>query len=195
MQAREDPLVCLAVRLVGRLEPVLVEVERVGVLHDEFASTQDARARTALVAVLRLDLVQRDRQVLVGGVLALDGESEQFLVGGAEQHVDALAVGEPEQRVAVLGPAVRRLVRLARQQSGQQDLLRADRVHLVADHLLHPPQHPQAERQPRVHAGRDPAHVARAHEQLVAGHLGVGGVVAQGAQEEVGHPRDHRGQG
>jgi hypothetical protein len=28
----------------------------------------------------------------------------------------------------------------------------------------------------------------------VAGHLGVGGIVSQGAQEQLGHPGDHSGQ-
>ena len=95
--------------------------------------------------------------------------------------------------MAVLGPAVGRLVRLPRQQRRQRDLLGADRVHLLADHPLDLPQHPQPERQPRVDAGRDATHVTGAHEQLVAGHLGVGGIVAQRAQEQVGQAGDHGG--
>ena len=39
--------------------------------------------------------------------------------------------------------------------------------------------------------GADRADVAGADQQLVAGHLGVGGVVAQGAQEQLGHAGDH----
>ena len=48
----------LAVR--GRLvETLVVEVERVRVLHQELAAAQEACARPGLVAVLRLDLVER----------------------------------------------------------------------------------------------------------------------------------------
>jgi len=57
-QPVEDPDVGGPVQVVGRLQARLVHVERVGVLHDELAAPQDARARPGLVAVLRLDLVQ-----------------------------------------------------------------------------------------------------------------------------------------
>lgn len=68
-----------------------------------------------LVAVLGLNLVQVDRQVLVGGVQVLDQQGEHFLVGGGQQHVGALAVLEAEEVIAVLVPAVRGLVGLAGQ--------------------------------------------------------------------------------
>ena len=109
-------------------------------------------ARTRLVAVLVLDLVDRQRQVLVRRVQVLHHEGEHLLVGGAEQVVGALAVLEPEDAVAVLGPAAGGLVGLAGQQRGEQQLLGADRVHLVADDVLDPAQHPQAQRQPGVDA-------------------------------------------
>ena len=122
----EDPDVGVAVRLVARVEPGVVDVEGVGVLHDELAAAQQAGARPRLVAVLRLDLVDRERQVLVGRVEVLHDEREHLLVRGAEQVVAALAVLEPEDAVAVLGPAAGRLVGLARQQRGEVQLLGAD---------------------------------------------------------------------
>jgi hypothetical protein len=120
------------VQLVGALEALVVQVEGVRVLHQELAAAQDPRARTRLVPVLVLDLIEDHRQVLVGRVLALDHEGEQLLVRRAEQVVPALAVLEPEQVVAVLGPAAGRLVELARQQGRELHLLRADPVHLLA---------------------------------------------------------------
>ena len=112
-------------------------------------------------------------------------------MGGPEQIVVVAAVLQPEHAVAVLGPPVRGLVRAARQQRGKQDLLPANRIHLVADDLLDLAQHPQAQRQPAVQPGPDRADVAGADQQLVAGHLGVGRVVAQRAQEQLGHAGDH----
>ena len=88
----QDPLVGVAVRLVGRRQALVGEVERVRVLHHELAAAQDAGAGTLLVAVLGLHLVQGDREVLVRVVLALHGEREELLVGGAEHVVVALAV-------------------------------------------------------------------------------------------------------
>ncbi len=101
----EDPDVGLALGVVRLGQTGLVDVEGVSVLHDELAPAQQARAGPRLVAVLRLDLVERDRQVLVGRVEVLDGEGEQLLVRRAEQVVLVLAVLEPEDVRAVLGPA------------------------------------------------------------------------------------------
>ena len=67
---------------------------------------------------------------------------------------------------------------------GSTRLLRAGAVHLLAHDLLDLAQHAVAERQPRVDAGRDAADVARSDEEPVAVDLGVGGVVAQRAQEQ-----------
>ena len=134
----EDADVGVAVQLVGLVEPGLVEVEGVGVLHDELAAAQDAGARTRLVAVLGLDLVDRQRQVLVGRVHVLDREGEHLLVGRPEQVVVALAVLQAEDVVAVLGPATGGLVGLAGQQRREEQLLGADRVHLLADDASRP---------------------------------------------------------
>ena len=134
------------------------------------------------------------RKVLVGAVLPFHRQGEQLFVRRAEQVVVAAAILEPENAVAVFGPAVRRLVGRARQQRGEQDLLSANGVHLFAHDALDLAQHPQAERQPAVEARRDRADVAGADQQLVAGDLGVGGVVAQRAQEQLRHPGDHSAQ-
>jgi hypothetical protein len=42
----------------------------VGILHDEFAASHDAEARADLIAELRLDLVEIDRQLAVALDLA-----------------------------------------------------------------------------------------------------------------------------
>lgn len=188
-EAVEDPDVGRAVGVVGLLQTFVGDVEGVGVLHDELAATQQPGTGASLVAVLRLDLVDRQRQVLVGAVEILDGEGEHLLVGGAEQQVGALAVLEPEEVVAVLRPPAGRLVGLARQQRGEAQLL-ADPVHLLADDALDAAQHREPEREPGVDPGRGATDVAGAHEQLVAGQLGVGRVLAQGPQEEGRHAHD-----
>ena len=187
----EDALVGVAMAVVDGTQPVVVDVEGVGVLHDELASAQDARARPRLVAVLRLDLVQQHREVLVGAVLPLQCQREHLLVGGPEQIVVVAAVLQPEHAVAVLRPPVRGLIRATRKKRWEQDLLPANRIHLVAHHALDIAQHPQPQRQPAVEPGTDRADVAGADQQLMAGDLGVGWVVAQRAQEQLGHAGDH----
>ena len=107
----EDLDVGVAVRVVGRLQAGVVDVEGVGVLHHELAAAQDAGPGPGFVAVLGLDLVQRQRQVLVGGVQVLHQQGEHLLVGRPEQVVGALAVLEPEEvgrRTRSSGPSPRR---------------------------------------------------------------------------------------
>jgi hypothetical protein len=124
---------------------------------------------SGLVAVLDLDLVERDRQVLVGGVHVLDGEGEHLLVSRAEEVV-----------VRPCGPSAgrhwgrtRSSARSPRRARGAAARGRAtpgpDRVHLLAHDLLDPlAQHPQPQRQPGVDARRDAADVPGADQELVA---------------------------
>ena len=121
---------------VGLVQALIRHVKGIGILHHELAATQDARTRTLLVAVLGLNLVQGDREVLVRGVHVLDGRGEHFLVRRAQQHVCALAVLETEEVIPVLGPAVRELVGLARQQRREEHFLAADGIHLLAHNIL-----------------------------------------------------------
>src|SRR5690625_1459188 len=79
-QALEDPHVGGAETLVGGGQPLVVDVEGVGVLHVELAPAQHTSTGAGLVAELLLDLVQPDREVLVGAVLALDQVGEDLLV-------------------------------------------------------------------------------------------------------------------
>ena len=191
-QALEDLQVRAAVGGVAGVQSGVVDVEGVGILHDEFAAAQQACPGACLVAVLVLDLVDAQRQVLVRGVQVLDQQGEHFLVRGGQEVVVALAVLEPEDALAVFGPAVRGLVGLLGQQRREVDFLGPDGGHFLADDLLHLAQHAQSQRQPGVDARGGPADVAGADQEPVAGHLGVGGIFAQGAQEQLGESKDHR---
>ena len=190
-QALENALVGGTVRHVRLVQALIVNVEGVGVLHDELAATQQTRAGARLIAVLGLNLVQVNRQVLVGGVQVLDQQGEHFLVGGCQQHVCTLAVLEAEEVIAVLVPAVGCFVGLAGQQCGEVNFLRTNGVHLFADDVLDLAQYLQAQGQPGVHAGGCAADVTGADQQLVAGDLSVYGVLAQSAHEEVGKAKYH----
>ena len=177
--------------LIGRIESGLVHVKGVGILHHELTTAQQAGPRPGLVTVLDLDLVQEQRQVFVRVAEVFDHEGEHLLMGGAEQHVGALAVDEPEQVVAVFGPPVGGFVRLARQQTRKAHLLGADGVHLFSNDLFHLVVNTQTQRQPRVDAGCDAPDVASSDEPAVTGNLGVRRVFAQGAHEQLAHSGDH----
>src|SRR5262249_22495641 len=73
--AVEDRVVRATVPLEALLRALLIAVEGVGVLHDEFADAQQAAARARLVAVLDLEVVPELRQLLVRADLArVEGE-------------------------------------------------------------------------------------------------------------------------
>ena len=71
--ALEDPVVGASVALEALVEPGLVAVERVRVLHDELAHAEQAAARPRLVAILGLEVVPELRQLLVALELAARG--------------------------------------------------------------------------------------------------------------------------
>ena len=111
---------------------------------------------------------------------------DDLLVGHRQHHVAAVPVLEP----AHLGPD--RVVAAAgspdvgRVDDRHLHLLAADAVHLLADDLLDPLVDALAEWQQRVDPGAELAHVAGPLEQSMRRHLGVGRVVAERGEEEVG---------
>ena len=171
------------VGVVGDVEPRPVAVERVGVLHDELARAQHARARARLVALLGLEVVEAERQVAVGAHELGDVQRHALLVRHREHHVGALAVCELEQLVDLV--AARAPPRVGRHQDRHQQLLAADRVELLADDLLDLAVHAPAGRQPRPQPRADLADEAGADHELVRQGLGVGGRLAFGGQQEL----------
>ncbi len=192
-EAVEQRDVCRSVPLVGSLQTGVVNVEGVGVLHGELPPAQQPGSWTGLVAIFDLNLIKRQRQLLIGREHVLHREGEHLFVRRAEQHVDALAVGQPEEVVAVFGPTTRGLVGLTGKQRGEADFLTPDGVHLFAHDLFHVAQHPQAQRQPSVDPRGGTADVAGPDQQFVSGQFGVGRVLAQRAEKEGGQAQGHVG--
>ena len=171
------------VRLEAPVEPLLVAVERVRVLHDELADAEQAAARPRLVALLRLEVVEDLRQLPVGLDLARV-ERDRLLVRHRQHELAAAAVLELEE----LGDLDRGPVRCqssAGVSTGMSISCAADRVHLLADDLHDLLVDAPAERQERPEPGADLADEAAADEQLVRRGLGVAGGVAQRRQEEL----------
>ena len=190
----EDPLVGITLGRVGGFEPGIRVVERVCVLHRELAATQEPGAGPRLVAVLVLDLVDRQRQVLIRGVQVLHEKSEQLFVRGSEEIVGILAVLETEDAVAVRLPTSGLLIRVAGNERREVHLVGAGLGHLIADDAFDLRLDPQAQRQPREDAGGLAADVPGADEPPMRRDLGISRVFAQGAEEEVRETCDHEGQ-
>jgi hypothetical protein len=166
----------------------LVAVERVRVLHDELADTDQPPARPRLVPVLDREVVEDLGELPIA--LDLAGvEGDRLLVRHRKHEVAPGAILELEEfRDA---DAARPLPQLGRGQERHQHFLAADRVHLLADDLLDLAVDAPAQRQVRPDAGADLPDEAASDEQLVAHGLRVRGVVAQGRQEKLACARNH----
>ena len=159
-----------------------VPVERVRILHDELADADEAAAGTRLVAILGLEVVPGLRQLLVALDLARV-ERERLLVRQRQDVVAPGAVVELEELRDRIPPG--RLPELRRGEHWREPLLRADRVHLLADDVLDLAVDAPAERRKRPEPRGDLSDEPGTHEQLVADRLGLGRRVAQGRQEEL----------
>ncbi len=188
--AFHDAVVGADVQLVALVEAGGVAVEGVGVLHDELARAQHPGARARLVALLDLEVVEDQRQVAVGAHGLRDVRGDGLLVGHREHELGALAVLQLEELLDRVAPGL--APRLGGLQHGHQQLLPADRVHLLADDSHDALVHAPAGGQPAPHAGADLADQPGADHQLVRDRLGVGGGLLLGGQQvlgEAGHLR------
>ena len=81
--ARKDAAVGAIHVLIGCFERSVIEMEGIGILHQEFARPHDTEARTHLVAELGLDLIEVERQLLVAMNFVADEVGDGLFVGRA----------------------------------------------------------------------------------------------------------------
>ncbi len=183
--ALEDANVGFVVLVVADVEACLVDVEGVGVLHDELPDAKEAGLGARLVAELGLNLVPDLGELLVAAKLLAGDVGDDLFVGHGEAEFGAFAVFEAEHVLAHAGPAAAGLPELLRIEGGEQELL-TDAVHLFAhdgDDLV---DGAVAEEEVAVDSGAELADVTGAEEELVAGDFGVCGGFAEGGDEELG---------
>ena len=95
--------------VVGDVEAGVVDVEGVGVLHDELADAKEAGFGAGLVAKLGLDLVPDLGELLIAAQFVAGDGGHDLFVGHAEAEVGAFAVLEAKHVFAHDGPAARLL--------------------------------------------------------------------------------------
>ncbi len=185
-EAGEDAAVGRLHVLVFAHQALIVQVERIGVLHQKFARTHHAEARADLVAELGLHLVEVHRQLLVAGQLAAREVAGGFFGGRAVAEHLVLAVLDLQQLRAELLPAAGLLPQFLRLDGRDLELHGTGAVHFLAHDAFNLAQHAQAQRRPGVQARCQLADHARAQHQPVAGELGVAGGFLGGVQVELG---------
>ena len=171
---------------VFALEVGEIGVKRIAVLHDEFAPAHDAEAGPALIAEFALDLVEVCRQPPVALQLAARELRDHLFRRRLDDEVPLMTILKAQQLRTVLLPAARFLPELRRLHDRHRQFHRAGAVHLLAHDRFHLAQHAQAERQPGVDAGGEPADEARAQHQPVARDLGLGGHFLLRRDEKLG---------
>ena len=184
-EALEDPDVGAVVSPVAGVEALVVPVAAVRVLHHELAHPDQAAPRTRLVPELRLEVIEPDRQLPIRADDVAQEVGDDLLVGHRDHHVAVAAILEPGHLRPDLVVPAGFAPEVGRMDHRHLELLAADRVHLLADHLLDPLRHPVPERQQRIQPGTQLAHVTGAQEQAVGWHLRIGGIITQGGKEEL----------
>ena len=148
-----------------------IQIEAVGILHQELAAAQHAEARAHLVAELPLDLVEVARQVAVALRAILEDGGEQFLGRGAEQHLALVPVGDAQHFRAIGIIAAGLAPQIGGLDGGHQHLDGAGAILLLAHDALDIGEHALAQRQPGIDARRGLPDHRGAQHQLVRNHL------------------------
>ena len=161
----------------------LGQVERIRILHQEFARAHRAEARADLVAELQLDVVEVERQALVGLHRRAEDVGDHLLIGRAVEHRAVLPVANAQHFLAVILVTAAFLPEFCGLQRRHGKLDGACTVLLFADDRVHLVEHALAERQPGIDALALLADHARPQHQAVGDDLGFLGVFLQDRHE------------
>ncbi len=78
--------------VVSHLRALVIEVERIGIFHQEFTRAHHAETRTHFIAELPLNMVEVERQVFVRAHIRTENIRDHFLISRSEEHFALLTV-------------------------------------------------------------------------------------------------------
>ena len=171
----EDPGVRVVHQPVRLQHAGVVDIERVRILHDEFARSHHPEARAHLVAELGLDMVEVHRQLPVALQILARDVGDHFLGRRLEDEIALMTVLQTQQLGPILVPASRFLPELGRLDDRHQELDSAGPIHFFAHDGFDLAQHAQSQRHPGVYPGGKPLDHSGAQHQAMAGELGFRG--------------------
>ena len=172
--------------VVGHLAGRGVDVERVGVLHQELAPAHHAEPRPHFVAELPLNVIKVLRQVLVALHRMLEDICYKLFICWTIKHLPIMPVGDPQHLLAVILVAPRVAPQVGRLDGRHEHFLGAGGVLFLAHDLLDLLQHAQAQRQPGIDPGAGLADHAGAQHQAVRDDLRLRRGFPQGRHKEFG---------
>ena len=184
--AGEDAFIRLVHRPIALVSTFGIGVEAVCILHDELLRAHQTETRTRLITELRLDLVDRDGELTVGGYRIRHEIRHLFLCGGAHGHHSLGAVLEAEHVRAHRIPTASLLPKFGRLQRGHENLKRTSGIHLLTHDVLDLAESAYAERHEREKPGRRLTADAGSYEQLVRIDLRILRILSQCLDECLG---------
>ena len=149
----------MVVELVGAVEARLITVGAVGILHRELAHANKSAARSWLVAPLGLEVIHLLWELAPRVDQLAQQVSDDLLVRHRQHHVTATAIVEAAHLWADLVVAPRLAPEVGGMHDRHQHLLRADRIHLFADHLGDAHVDAHAKREEGVDSGTERSNV------------------------------------
>ena len=164
----------------------LVEIERIGILHQEFTSTHQPEARAHLITEFPLDVIEVEREVLVRLDVGTEDFRDHLLIGRPIQHVSLVPVLDPQHLLAVGIVATTLAPEVGGLNCRHQNFNRAGAVLLLAHDLANFLQHANAERQEGIDARGLLPHHASAQHQPVRDDFGLFRRLTQNRQEITG---------
>ncbi len=176
--------------VIGPARRGFVDIEAVGILHQEFAAAHDAEARALLVAELPRDLIEVQRQVAVGPHGGAEDVGDHFLGGGAVQQIALMAVLDAQHLLAIVVVTAGFAPQVSQLQGRHQQLHRAGLQHFLFDDALDLAQDAQAQGQPGIDAGGFLADHGAAQHQAVRDDLRLGGVFLEQGQKIARQPHE-----
>jgi hypothetical protein len=123
--------------LVTFVHSLFIDIEAIGILHNEFASTHDAEARPNLISELGLDLIEIERHLAIRSNFFSGNIRDDLLVGGPQTTISVVAVLQPCQLASIFFPSMALLPELRRLNKGEKDLNGTGSVHLLTDDGLY----------------------------------------------------------
>src|SRR5437660_202222 len=188
---RKGPQVSDEHLVVGTPRRGLIDIEGIGVLHQELAASHDAETRALLVAELPLDMIEIERQAFVGFHVGAENLGDHLLVGGPKQEFALVPIGDAQHFRAVGVVASAFAPEIGKLQRRHQQFQCAGAVLFLAHDLLDLLQDPEAQRQPSVDAGRLLPHHAGAQHQPMRHNLRLFRILLQDRQEKSRQSHQH----
>ncbi len=170
---RENPHICIVHRPILPVEPLIIRIKRVAILHDKFTAAHEPETRTQLVAIFIGNLIQGNRELLIRRRVHMHEHRHQLLMRRPHAIFAPVPILQTKHLVSVHRPASRFLPNFRRLHNRHRDLLRARLIHFLANDGRNFLQRPPRERHIHIDTAGDFTDHPRLQHINMAGHHGL----------------------